>query len=128
MTLSIVANENKRRLVFWTSFVSSPELSSCVPIFSFTLPSRSKRVSAPSSLSGASFFFESQSTPGDGENFENRVSSSSGSSTLVIISTMESEEAGIASIIKGISSASNPNSKAACCIISWKSDLAFSVP
>ena len=58
----------------------------------------------------------------------NRVSSSSGSSTFVMMSTMESDEDGIASIISGISSASNPNSKAACCIISWKSDFAFSVP
>ena len=49
----------------------------------------------------------------------------SAKSTLRLFSL---EEAGIASIIRGMSSASKPNSKAACCIISWKSDFAFSVP
>ena len=54
----------------------------------------------------------------EGANFENLVSNSSGSLTFVMISTIESEEVGIASIIRGISSASKPNSNAACCIIS----------
>ena len=103
-------------------------LLSATSIFSFTLPRRSRSVSAPSSLFTVSDFLASFSPAGDGENLENLVSSSSGSSTLVIISTIESEEAGIASIIRGMSLASNPNSKAACCIISWKSDFAFSVP
>lgn len=45
-----------------------------------------------------------------GENLAKRVSSSSGSSTFVMMSMMESEERGIASIIRGISFASKPNS------------------
>ena len=62
------------------------------------------------------------------ENLENLVSSSSGYSTFVMTNIMVSAESGIASIISGISSASNPNSYAACCIMSRNSIFAFSVP
>ena len=64
----------------------------------------------------------------EGANFENLVSSSSGSSTFVMY--QHDRICGRDSLdpIRGISSASKPNSKAACCIISRKSDLAFSVP
>ena len=56
------------------------------------------------------------------------ISSSSGSSTFVIIRTIESAEEGIASIMSGRSSASKPKSNDACCIISRNKDFAFSVP
>ena len=94
----------------------------------FHLVEKLQKILCASSLSGRDFLAVSVSSNGEGANLENRVSSSSGSSTFVMMSTMESDEDGIASIISGISSASNPNSKAACCIISWKSDFAFSVP
>ena len=97
-------------------------------IFSLTFSKRLSSVSAPSSLSSEPCLLESVSMPGNGANLEKRASSSSGSSTFVIINTIESAEAGIASIMSGISSASKPNSNAACCIISWKSDFTFSVP
>ena len=61
-------------------------------------------------------------------NLEKRVSSSSGSSTFVMINTILSGVMGIASIIRGILSASNPNSSCACSIISRKRFFAFSVP
>ena len=64
----------------------------------------------------------------EGAKREKRVSSSSGSSTFVMISTIQSAFSGMASIIRGISSASKPNSKLACCIISRNRDFAFSVP
>ena len=63
-----------------------------------------------------------------GEKREKRVSSSSGSSILVMISMMLSLESGIASTIRGISSASKPTSFDAFWIISWNSFFAFSVP
>ena len=62
------------------------------------------------------------------ENLEKRVSSSSGSSTLVTTKTRQSLDIGIASIISGILSASKPSSIDACCIISRNRDFAFSVP
>ena len=60
--------------------------------------------------------------------FENRVSSSSGDSTFVMMTTIFSEESGMASTINGISSASNPKSMAACCIISRNKARVFSEP
>ena len=131
MTLSIFENEKRRIAGFFASFISSFFASAILAggsdTASFTLFIKSKISSAPSSLSNTFRFLLSKSA-GEGANFENLVSSSSGSSTFVIMSTIESEDVGIASIIKGISSASKPNSAAACCIISWKSDFAFSVP
>ena len=44
------------------------------------------------------------------ENFENLVSSSSGYSTFVMISTIDSDGSGIASTMSGISFVSKPNS------------------
>ena len=55
---------------------------------SFTLFRRFRNSSAPWSFSSASRFRGSESP--DGVNFENRVSSSSGSSTFVMIRTIES--------------------------------------
>ena len=62
------------------------------------------------------------------ENLEKRVSSSSGSSTLVTTKTRQSLDIGIASIISGILSASKPSSIDACCIISRNTSFAFSEP
>ena len=129
ITWSMVSKEKKRSVGFFSSpAVSAEGFSDRAETLSFTLPIRFRSSSAPSSFSRALSFADSQSPPGEGANLENLVSSSSGSSTFVIISTIESADAGIASIIRGISSASKPNSNAACCIMSWKSDFAFSVP
>ena len=57
-----------------------------------------------------------------------RLSSSSGLSTLVMISTRVSPDSGIASIINGELSTVNPYSRNASCIMSWKRSLAFSEP
>ncbi len=78
---------------------------------------------SPSSIESSS-----KSSGSGSENLENLVSSSSGYSTFVTRSTTFSEETGIASIMRGMSSASNPYSYAACCIMSRKRSFAFSVP
>ena len=63
-----------------------------------------------------------------GVNLEKRVSSSSGSSTLEIIKIILSADTGIASIMRGVLSASKPNSELACYIISRKRVFALSLP
>ena len=132
MTWSILSKEYNLTLsgtgassaVFFSS--CSDDVADTLAAAPFTLLSKSKNSSAPSSLFNVSGRGKSFS-PAD-VNFEKRVSNSSGSSTFVIISTIVSAEVGIASIINGISSASKPKSNDACCIISRNKDLAFSVP
>ena len=102
----------------------SPAVSDCFPCTRRNRSSTSSALSARASAVSAA----SASSWTEGANLEKRVSSSSGSSTLVMIRTIHSELRGIASIIKGISSASNPNSNDACCIISRNRSFAFSVP
>ena len=115
------------------SVLDSPELPATEAAASRALViflNKSRTSSAPVPPATESII-SSRSPPSswtDGANLEKRVSSSSGSSTLVIISTMQSAFKGIASIIRGISSASNPNSKEACCIMSRNKSLALSVP
>ena len=125
MTRSIWLNENRRTLSGAGSSCGL-EAGLMSAAASFTLLSRFRKSSAPSSFSSCSVGLASESMLC--VNFENLVSSSSGSSTFVMIKTMESPDEGIASIIRGKSSASNPKSKDACCIISRNRDFAFSVP
>ena len=112
ITPSMVAKENSLKSVLFEEVSPScAEVCSWgrAAILSLTLPRRFRISSAPSSLREAESRL-SQSPPAVGANLENLVSNSSGSSTLVIISTIESADAGIASIIRGMSSASNPHS------------------
>ena len=95
---------------------------------SWSFLNRSRTSSVPSMGSSIPSSSLSSSSWTEGANLEKRVSSSSGSSTFVMIRTIHSELSGIASIISGMSSASKPHSKDACCIMSRNRFFAFSVP
>ena len=122
---------------FFLSFSSETKLSllPCASAAflrsSWILRNNPSMSSAPSGAGAAPppAIASSYTSSGSGsENLENLVSSSSGYSTLVITRIIVSCDNGIASIISGISSASKPNSYAACCIISRNRSFAFSVP